>query len=314
MGNTGTITASGGGTYKWNTGQTTPAIIIAPVTDSIFTVQITKNGCNKDTSFQVNVHTKPNTSITPGNKICLGKPFTLTANGACNYKWSNGATTSSIVVTPGSTTTYSVLAWCYNDTVGCDTLLNSTITVDAAKLHACCDVIIISGDTALLTSNGSDNYIWAPNFGLSCDTCPNPTATPSVTVTYTISSIDTLNGCTKDTLITVTVNSPCNNLYVPNVFTPNNDGINDDFVVSVDTLTPTGERSTWNNFTFYYISIFDRWGKEVFTSTDPTQPWNGRVLNTQDLAPDGVYYYVIKTTCGKSNSTKKGFVELLGEK
>jgi gliding motility-associated-like protein len=112
----------------------------------------------------------------------------------------------------------------------------------------------------------------------------------------------------------VVVNRPCNNIYAPNVFTPNNDGINDDFVISVDTLTPSGERSSWSNFTFYSIAIFDRWGKEVFSSTDPAQPWNGRVLNSQDLVPDGVYYYVIKTTCGSSNGEKKGFVEVLGEK
>ncbi len=314
LGNSGVITATGGGTYNWNNGQTSGSIIIAPAKDSVFSVQVTLNGCSKDTSINVNVHTVPHVTVTPPNKICIGNPFTLTASGACNYLWSNGATTSSITVSPASTTTYTVKAWCYNDTVGCDTTLGSQIIVDVAQLHACCDTTIVSGDTASLSGNGSSNYVWTPNFGLSCDNCPNPVATPSVTTTYTVSSIDTSNGCTRDTAITVVVNRPCNNIYAPNVFTPNNDGINDDFVISVDTLTPSGERSSWSNFTFYSIAIFDRWGKEVFSSTDPAQPWNGRVLNSQDLVPDGVYYYVIKTTCGSSNGEKKGFVEVLGEK
>ncbi len=314
LGNSGVITATGGGTYNWNNGQTSGSIIVAPAKDSVFSVQVTLNGCSKDTSIQINVHTVPHVTVTPPNKICIGNPFTLTASGACNYLWSNGATTSSITVSPASTTTYTVKAWCYNDTIGCDTILGSQIIVDAAQLHACCDTTIVSGDTASLSSYGSNNYVWTPNFGLSCDNCPNAVATPSVTTTYTVSSIDTLNGCTRDTVITVVVNRPCNNIYAPNVFTPNNDGINDDFVISVDTLTPSGERSSWNNFTFYSIAIFDRWGKEVFSSTDPAQPWNGRVLNTQNLVPDGVYYYVIKTTCGGSNGEKKGFVEVLGEK
>ncbi len=314
LGNSTTITASGGGTYNWNNNQFTSSILVAPLKDSVFTVQVTLNGCSKDTSIQINVHTVPHVTITPSNKVCIGVPFTLTASGACDYKWSNGATTSSITVTPGSTTTFSVAAWCYNDTTGCDTALSSQITVDAAKLNACCDTTIVSGDTASLTGNGSNNYMWSPNFGLSCDNCPNPIATPTVTTTYTVSSIDTSNGCTHDTIIVVTVNRPCNNIYAPNVFTPNNDGINDDFVVSVDTLSPSGERSSWSNFTFYSIAIFDRWGKEVYTSTDPAQPWNGRISNTQDLVPDGVYYYIIKTTCGANNNEKKGFVEVLGEK
>jgi gliding motility-associated-like protein len=119
---------------------------------------------------------------------------------------------------------------------------------------------------------------------------------------------------------------PCNNLYVPNVFTPNNDGINDDLVISLqgnpenpqsnnlDTLSPSGEPSVWSNFTFYSINVFDRWGREVYSSNSPTAYWNGRISNTQDLVPEGVYYYVIKTTCGGSNNEKKGFVQVLGEK
>ncbi len=304
-----TLTASGGGTYQWSNSQNGSTIIVAPTTDSTFTVTVTVNGCTKDTSIHLTLHTIPSVTITPPNKICEGIQTTIIASGACNYQWSNGATASSITISPAATTTYSLIAGCF----GCDTALQSTVTVIPALLHACCSDTISSGDTAALSGTLASSYIWSPDFGLSCTNCPNPIATPSVTVTYTVTSTDTA-GCFKDTTITITVIKPCNNLFVPNVFTPNNDGINDDFVVSPDTLSPTGERSSWSNFTFYSIAIFDRWGKEVYSSSDPAQPWNGRVSNTQDLVPDGVYYYIIKTTCGAANNERKGFVEVLGEK
>ena len=112
--------------------------------------------------------------------------------------------------------------------------------------------------------------------------------------------------------VTIIVETPCADFIIPNVFTPNDDGRNDDFVpyyyengVFHDGLL---------NVTGYSIVIYDRWGKEVYKSTDPTVYWNGRILNTQNLVPDGVYYYIIKATCVSNNYVKTGFVTVLGGK
>ena len=86
------------------------------------------------------------------------------------------------------------------------------------------------------------------------------------------------------------------------MFTPNNDGINDDFVISV--LNPSS----------YSIIIYDRWGKQVYTSSNPNLYWNGDIVNTQYLVPDGVYYYIVTATCGDNNYLKKGFVQVIGGK
>lgn len=132
---------------------------------------------------------------------------------------------------------------------------------------------------------------------LSCDTCANPVASPSVTTTYTVISTDA-NGCTSARTVTVIVEMPCADFAVPNIFTPNDDGINDDFVIRI--LNPSS----------YSIEIYDRWGKKVYASTNPDVYWNGRILSTQYLVPDGVYYYIIKATCGSNNYIKKGFVQV----
>jgi len=74
---------------------------------------------------------------------------------------------------------------------------------------------------------------------------------------------------------------PCKQttFYIPNSFTPNNDGINDIFM-------PTGE-----NFTDYEMSIFNRWGQLIF-KTDKLSGWDGGISGY--YAPEGVYYYIIK--------------------
>lgn len=88
-------------------------------------------------------------------------------------------------------------------------------------------------------------------------------------------------GC-ADTLIKyLEVYSPFN-LYIPNAFTPNGDGINDEFAYAI-----TGVVSS-------YIEIYNRWGEIVFKSADPYETWNGRINNSGPEVVPGVYTYVIK--------------------
>jgi gliding motility-associated-like protein len=70
-------------------------------------------------------------------------------------------------------------------------------------------------------------------------------------------------------------------LFMPNAFTPNGDGNNDEF-------GPVGQIHSLEN---YELSIYDRWGGRVFTSNDPKENWNGRFDNTGNESPPGVYVY-----------------------
>ena len=81
------------------------------------------------------------------------------------------------------------------------------------------------------------------------------------------------------------------NINIPNVFTPNGDGINDDFNIG---------------FPYETTSIFNRWGQKNFETTDNNTYWNGKT-NTGKNVPDGTYYYIIKT----KEITYKGFVQLI---
>ena len=290
------ISASGGTSYVWSPGgSTNSSLNVTPSSTTTYTVAISNGMCSKDTTIQVTVNTPAVITITPPSKLCYGDSTVLTATGGGSYKWSNGATTSSITVKPLSNTSYTVVV-----SNGCIDSATTSISVDFLALTACCDTTIIPGASATINAAGSNNYLWSPSTSLSCDTCARTIATPSVTTTYTVITKDA-NGCSLLRTVTILVEIPCADFTVPNIFTPNDDGRNDDFVINV--LNPST----------YSISIFDRWGKEVYTSTDPTVYWNGHLLNTQYLVPDGIYYYIIKATCGTNNYVKKGFVQVVGE-
>ncbi len=125
-------------------------------------------------------------------------------------------------------------------------------------------------------------YQWEPAETLSCDQCPNPTASPNVTTAYIVSVFEPL-GCTGvDTVIVNVISNQAGNLYVPNAFTPNGDGVNDDFVVS------------GNSIENYELLIYDRFGELVFKSVNLSDTWTGEYQG-QSLDP-GVFMYVVQVT------------------
>ena len=81
-------------------------------------------------------------------------------------------------------------------------------------------------------------------------------------------------------------NGVCGKYYIPNVFSPNNDGINDEFEVVV------------KNVTINYMAIFNRWGGVVFSSNDINPKWNGMFKNLE--VNPGVYVYMIRGFCNNN--------------
>jgi len=266
----------------------------APTTYTV--VGVSSFGCTDTAKILIKINPLPNAAIIPtSNTICFGDSTTLTATGGGSYLWSNNATSSSIKVSPASAATYFVVV---NN--GCIDSAKTRVAVDVPLLTVCCNDTIKTGDTVHLNANDAITYSWSPASSLSCSDCPDPVASPSVTTTYTVTGTDDA-GCSLDRTITINTEIPCADFTIPNVFTPNNDGINDDFVINV------------LNASSYNITIYDRWGKQVFTSDSPTVYWNGRINSSNNLAPDGVYYYIINASCSSNNYSKKGFVQIIGE-
>jgi len=205
-GQNATITANGlaaGGTYSWTPGgQTTPSITVSPAATTTYTVTYTLNGCPATATSTVTVNPLP--TVTVNNQtICAGQSATLTATpsaGGGTYLWSpGGATTPSITVSPGATTTYTV-TYTLN---GCTGTGSGTVTVNPNPTVTVNNQTICAGQSATLTatpSAGGGTYLWAPGGA----TTPSITVSPGATTTYTVTY--TLNGCTGTGSGTVTVN------------------------------------------------------------------------------------------------------------
>ncbi len=146
-------------------------------------------------------------------------------------------------------------------------------------IDVCCTALLAPGQSTELTVSGGNaalGYTWFPETGLSSVQGTSVTASPDVTVTYSVTGF--IGACAYTDAVTVSVGNP---LDLPNGFTPNGDEVNDFW--TVPDLVPY-ERAR--------VMIFDRWGQVVFRSIGYPQPWDGTREGTP--VPAGTYYYTIE--------------------
>ncbi len=198
----------------------------------------------------------------PDTVICPGNPVPLFASGGATYQWSPpNALSDPNIANPICITeeqiTYLVTV---TDVHGC----TATATVSVGLLppptvYAGLDLVIDPGDEVLLTAIGNGDVEWSPPTWLDCPTCPNTWAAPEESTTYTV-TLTGDNGCSATDRITIILNGT---LFVPNTFTPNDDGVNDLFGAlgsEIETFT---------------LLVFDRWGELIFRTDDIDGRWDG---------------------------------------
>ena len=142
-------------------------------------------------------------------------------------------------------------------------------------------------------------YAWTPSTGLNATNTASVRATPQDTTIYKV--VVSKKGCKEEKTIRINVdNVNCGepNIFVPNAFTPNNDGNNDILKV----------RGRW--ISKLQFVVYNRWGQEMFTTTDLNNGWNG-VFKGNEVAPD-VYNYFLQVTCLDNKIfTKRGNTSLI---
>jgi len=172
---------------------------------------------------------------------------------------------------------------CNSDTVNATGIINPSPMVTVTGIDT-----MVLGSSEQLTAKGGGTYLWSPAAGLSCTTCPNPMATPTISTIYSITTTDS-GGCQTITPFSIFVRDE--NVIIPNIITPNGDAINDYFVINNLQSYPNSE-----------LSIFDRWGKQVYTTNNYQNNWNGGGQS------DGVYFYILTLPTGKKY---QGFIQLI---
>lgn len=265
-GDTIQLFASGGHVYKWYPNYQIDTLFndtvsVNPLVSTTYYV-IATNGCGSDTtSVQVDVQWVDAT-VCKDTAVCIGNKAYLYASGGTMYEWKpaagmsnpTGAETDVSIYTP---THFAVKV---SDSLGCFDIKHVYVdTLNSVVVSAGPGAVIDYFEYYILKGSGNGTPVWQPPTALSCVNCFNPKASPEVTTEYILTVTDS-NGCKNSDTVLVIVKG---NLYVPNSFTPDGDGINDIFY------------AFGVNLKDYKMQIFNRWGELIFESDALKKGWDG---------------------------------------
>ena len=237
----------------------------------------------RDAVFIV-VNAPPQVSITGPDSICTGDQAILervinVGRPPYHYTWQDGQSNEQITVAPRETSTHTLIV---EDVNGCLDTASYTLQVQAhPELTLLPEYKLKLGQSLnLIAGTQPGNYQWTPADGLSCTNCPDPELRSTQSGKYCVTVVSDGN-CRSEACTEVTLDGKCQ-VYVPNVFSPNGDQINDAFCAYSPCIV---EVQLW---------IYDCWGNLVFQSNpNEAQPcWDG---SSRGRAMDtGMYYYRLR--------------------
>lgn len=274
------ITATGGNVYQWffngdeiigENGNT----LSASESGNYYASSTNAQGCSGQ-SVEISIFLEgtfdfeiiePTEPVCEGGSIVLSLPQTFSS-----YSWSTGQTTNSITVTQDGG--YSVQV---TNSEGCsaiDDINISFVKIPEIELISTFRSDCVNGTEVVAISEGLISWEISPFITLLDNN--RILANPESSSTFNVTS--TIGECESQTSFQIIVECPT--LFIPNVFTPNDDGVNDFFRIEGQYL---GD---------YEMIIFNRWGDEIYRSNDSNRGWNGGINGY--YAPDGTYNYVLK--------------------
>ena len=174
---------------------------------------------------------------------------------------------------------YKVQSWAISSK-GCASEVGvEPVTIHASYANAGNDTIVLTNIPFQLNGRGNGAFKWFPADGLNNDGIPNPTGLLNNDQTYLL-TVTSPEGCVAKDTIKVSV-SKGTAVYVPNAFTPNGDGVNDrlkPLYIGIKQL--------------HQFTIYNRWGQQVFATSNMSQQWNGWIQGQP--APAGTYVWMVK--------------------
>jgi gliding motility-associated-like protein len=253
-------------------------------------------GCTRIIPFTIPVNYSLNLSISGQNTVCSNQSDTLSISGAQSILWSTGQSDSVIIVQPLTSTTYTAFV-----SVGpCfDTLFFTVNVIPSPSLSISpTSYTILNGDTVSFTISGASDFSVFPNANtiLSNNTL---LCFPRTSSYYCVSTYS--NNCYDSVCVSIKVDGSCLDFKIPNVFTPNNDNINDFWFIPFKCP---------ELITNYSLTIFDRWGIKLFEITKLNAGWDGRTISGEPV-PTGTYYYVTEFYINNKKQELKGYFTLL---
>ncbi len=266
------------------------------VTQTVTTI----TGCSATYMDTVRVYTTPVPLIVGPTEVCVNDavPFnatTVVPDSLTFWQWNYGNGQSSQQQTilgkfssPG-TVNFQLKA---TNEIGCtnDTAMDVIVwPLPVITLDPEATIVVGTGlNMPVSYSPNVNTWTWTPDYNLSCTNCPVPFANPQFTTTYNVAVIDS-NNCKATAGIIVKVICVDKNYFIPNTFSPNNDGVNDRFYprgTAIDKIQS--------------MRIFNRWGELVFErrnfpANSQSDGWDGRIRG--NVAAMDAYVYIIEVIC-----------------
>lgn len=282
--------------------------VASPVTTTKYVVEATLGICNKTDSVLINVNPAPVADAGLDQQICYGKSTQLHGSGGSAYSWNpsvyldNPSVQNPVVQAPLKTTAYTLTV---TDAKNCSSLIKSIVTVTVkppAKLFAGNDTAILKNVHFQLMAfdvnqTGFTDFQWLPVTGLNNSKIQNPLTVLDNDITYYVRAA-TLEGCVGMDTIKLSVYAKPE-IFVPTGFTPNNDGLND-----VLKAIPVGIKE------FRFFKVFNRWGQEIFRTTDAAIGWDGTYKNIlQD--PGTFTWYTVGIDYNGKIVSRSGYIILI---
>lgn len=283
LGGSTQLFASGGDYYEWLPSDgildlNVPNPVVEPTMSTAYIVNVA-NACGvvQDTAWvevvDVIAEAWPDTIVCPGDSV------QIFASGGSNYTWApatlSDPSIANPIAWPVDPTSYSVTV----ESNGCSDV--AEVFVDhypPPAVDAGLNTTLVWGESVQLDGSGSGEFLWWPDSLLDNPSLEDPLATPTTTTIFYVQLTDS-NGCKAFDQMVVNV---IGTLYVPNTFSPNNDGVNDRFFAFGLEIKE------------FKMLVFNRWGEMIFESNHLTHGWDGTFKGTD--SPIGTYVWKIELT------------------
>ncbi|TDX02094.1 PKD domain-containing protein [Dinghuibacter silviterrae] len=308
------LVASGAPSYQWyDNGQPVNGAVTdtydAYQTGSFTVTAITAQGC-RDSSAPAEVVTlipQPIMGFLDVSPVCTGQAVSFTnattepgGTIPLTWWWHDDA---------GNTSTFSSPSFTYPNAGSYTVTLVATPGGCATREDSIAKVVVVTPpangvtlpvvttETGVATQLDARNfgnviYLWTPPTGLSNPQIEDPVATLASSQQYLI-TMTLPSGCSTTDTLEVEV-FPKGVVYIPKAFTPNGDGVNDLFVIA-----------GINNYPGSSLTVYNRWGKQVYFASSYANDWNGAGLE------QGAYIYVLRLNTGNGIRIFKGTVVLI---
>lgn len=299
-------------TWDWQLGNTAVSSLANPqhiLPAGVQRVQlvVTSNfGCISlpyDSTFTV--HTQPQIGIQLSDS-CANTPIRFTALDPNNevvswrWNWGNGFVPGGSQVPRTFPRTLTGSVKLSGETAfGCRDTLERSFAIYDNPAFAGRDTSGPVDEPVQLNAHGGSNvqYLWSPPDGLSSTTVENPVAILGHDQVYSLYSISD-KGCVRRSRISI-IRYKGPEIYIPTAFSPNGDGVNDEFKAVAYGVTQFG-----------FLAVYDRYGNEIFQTRDIRRGWNGTYKGAE--VPAGTYVFMAKGVDFKGREiSKKGTVILI---